>query len=85
MKKQKHMYTDEYGIYRRIGSEVVRGSYIYEYVLVKRGFYSFWNAMNKARLLHKADMEHPYSVELIKDWGVCFKKNCMGEKVTAWG
>lgn len=84
MKKQKQDFADEYGVYKRIGKEVVRGEYAYEYVLVKRGFYNLWNAMDKARLLHKADTQHAYVTELIKDWGMSFKRNFMGEKVVVF-
>lgn len=59
MKKQK----EEYGIYQKTGKFMMyKGRYIYEYVLVKRGFYDGDDARREAFKVSENDASHIYRV-----------------------
>lgn len=62
MKKAKKDFSREFAIYKNTRKVVHNGRYIYEYVLVKRGFYSRLNTIEKANLLRDRDSYHFVSV-----------------------
>lgn len=81
MKKSNRKFNTEYGIYKKTGrQEVYHGHYIYEYTLVKRGFYLFHNARSIARMLRNSD-GHFYTVDYVKERGRGFWEDYFGNVV----